>query len=387
MNAAAQAVNAQIDPVLQNITDSYNTDAQNMSDQLGGIYGQYAAMQGDQVGVMRGIYDPAIQTQQNTAEGVKGNIMQAGEHAAAGLASTLSQAGLPANAGGTDINLSAMGGGSSDAAYALGQASIQALKSAENAAVAYASKLPGFAKLEGDYQTQTVLSQLAAAMTKQLAATTAQAPGLYYQIYNDLEDRRRQAANDAEQIREFNVTRQDNLAKQRAGMAGPNAPTTAGRTAYWQSVAQQRSKDTGDVWQATSTGIRPFDANPKKPGIQRTRTEQGRAADSLIGSRVVSAQTSVARAQTGQQNADTAARRADIAAQAEAHRHAAEMKRLQVAQQNAQTAAQRARIANRRAIEIARNNRARNGIAIRKNAAARKKPAASGGLLKPKKPD
>jgi hypothetical protein len=44
------------------------------------------------------------------------------------------------------------------------------------------------------------------------------------------------------------------------------------------------------------------------------------------------------------------------------------MRHLQIAAQNAKTAQQRASIADRRAREIARNNRARNAIQIRKNA-------------------
>jgi hypothetical protein len=368
MSTAAQAVNDQIDPQLKAITEDFNNRAQNATSTIGGIYNNYANQLGAEYGATKGIYDPQIQTLTGTMQGVGGNILQAGEHAQAGLSSALSQAGLPAGAGGSDINLEGEGQGASAAAMALGKASIQALKKSEDAALAYASQLPGFAKLEGDQQTRTVLAQLAAAMTQQLAGVTAQAPALYYQIYNDLQDRRRQAAQDAEAKREFDVQQNAAAQRQKAGIAGPNAPTTAGRLAYWQAQAAQRSKDTGDIYVATPTGIRPYDTNPKVPGIQKQRTEAGRVADSLAGARVANTANQKARTRIAQQGADTAATRAQTAIDAENNRHSENVAKIKVAQQNAGTARGRAAATAAADREKTRHNKALEAIQKRRAA-------------------
>jgi hypothetical protein len=206
---------------------------------------------------------------QGAAAGVQAGLTSAGSRAAGQETAATAAAHLPGSATGRD--LSAEGAGAGAAAGAIGQAMINALQEEQKAALTYAQQLPGFATAEGQQQTNQAVAQLAQTMATQLAQTTAQVPQLTYSIYQDLLNRAQtdrtfaeqvrefqagQAANQqqaAESTRQFNVTtqqraqeyqqqRQDALAANRAKIVGPNAPTTLGRVAYYQSMADQRSK-------------------------------------------------------------------------------------------------------------------------------------------------
>jgi hypothetical protein len=278
MNQAAAEVNAQIDPLLQEITQRYNQVAQQTSDRIGAAASDYAAGLGQEVGKTQGMYEPAIRTLKGTTEGVAGGILQAGEAGAGRLSGALTQAGLPVNAGGTDINLEGEGAGSSEAAYQLGRASIQALKQSEDAALRYVSALPGFAKLQGDYDTQTALAAVAARMADELAQTTAQAPQLYYQIYNDLQDRADKAAAaqaDAEQSRQTLQERQAAAQAKAAAQAGDKAAAQA-----WKYANLLNKKYPGRVYvpQQQKDGswqVVMLKAGAAKPGSPRQQTFKG----------------------------------------------------------------------------------------------------------------
>jgi len=195
-------------------------------------------------------------------------------------------------------------------------------------------------------------------MADQLAQTTAEAPKLYYQIYNDLQTRARQDRQFRFQVKQYaNAQRQQ-------------------RVGRFQQMKAANEAATGYQWETTSTGVRPRrDAHGKT-----IPTLQGEAAAYLNQGRAASAAATTARAKASTQNAATAARRADIAAKAEADRHAAEIKRIGVAQQNATTAAQRAAAQRARDAETARHHRATEQIARQK-----KTGGGGGGLIKPKK--
>lgn len=391
--SAAQAVNEQIDPLLKNAADQYNQQAGDISSQMGSLSNQYADLLSGAQGAVHGIYQGPIDTLNRTSGGVKSAIRQAGDQGAAALAASNAQAGQAANAQGSDLNLGSMGAGSSEAAYALGQAMVAALRRSQGAAENYAGQLPGLAREEGSQQASQLLQALSKDFAQQIADITAQAPTRLHDLYNEYQDRQAQQQQQYDQRYGTPFEQKQYADKQRAdrnAAVGPQAPTNAGRRSYWQQLAQQRSKDTGDVYVATTTGIRPADADPKKPGIQKIRTETGRAADSVIGKRNVDAATSKARVKIAQQGANTASTRATETArhnkQTEAtasrnaqqaqtrenDRHAEAQARIATAQKNATTAAQRAALAKRAQKEKERHNRATETISRSKKKTAAK---------------
>jgi hypothetical protein len=267
---------------------------------------------------------------------------------------------------------------------------LDALRAEQASAEKYASQLPGFAKLEGG----------------RTPATSSRSSPARWPTSSRRPQRRRRScttrstttsrtgcgrtATFAEQVREFDLGRQDTLAanqaataQRRAGIAGPTAPTLGGRKAYWDSVAADRTKTTGYQWVGTTTGIRPVDADPRTPGIQPSLTLQGSAAQRYgiktqaeITAERRRVQIAQQNANTSSRNADTSARRAAIAArqagiaqQRENNRHAEAERRLGIAARNATTSAQRAAVARRAAAETARHNRETEAIARKKKAA------------------
>jgi hypothetical protein len=374
----AQAqVSAQIDPILRYITNRYNQQAQGVSGAIGGLTNTYASRLAGLAAGTGAMYDQAKAPVSAAAAGINAQLTQLGRSSAQAEAAAAARAGLPAGGQSPDINLAAGGAGAGGAAGAIGDAAINALAQEQKAAMEYAGKLPGFAQLEGQYQTRSVLSQLAAEMADQLAQTTAQAPQLYWTIYQSLLDRAQTDKQLAEQVREFNV--QQNAA--RAQIEGRWAPTLGGRQAYWDKEAARRTADLGDVYVGTTTGLRPLDADPRKPGIQRVRSQQGQAGDYLNLGRQASATATIKRADIAQQNANTAAARAATAAKQaaakEAHRHAEAVRRLQIAEQNAKTAEQRAAIQRRQAAETRRHHLASEQIARMKKQKQKQKSSGS----------
>jgi hypothetical protein len=280
---ASQQVSSILDPQTRSVIDRYNRQAGQTAAGIGALTNRYAANLGTYAGQVPGMFEPAQQTVRGVSEGVNAQLTGLGQAAAGTEAGAMTGARLPTGAAGPDLPLAAEGAGAGQAAGAIGQNAINALQSAQKAAMTYAGQLPAFAKLEGDYQTRSALSTLAAAMADQLAQTTAEAPQMYWTIYQQLQDRAVSDKSFAEQVRQFDVGRADVKAanartetQRRAGIVAPNAPTVAGRVTYYQSLAAQRSQQEGIVYKATSSGIRPvIDPVTGKP----KKTLQGRAAD------------------------------------------------------------------------------------------------------------
>lgn len=372
-----------INPQLDYWNQRYGAQASGVRNAFGQLTNQYVSALGRYAGQVPGMFQPSERLVDKSRTGIRNELVQLGQTTGQAQSDATRFINYPKNAGAEDIKLNKIGRGSGGAAYAIGGAMLDALRAAQQHAEANAAQQPGFAQLEGTKATQSVLSQLAGELADQLAQTTAQAPQLYYQIYNDLQDRAQNDRQFAEQVREWQAgfdaqqaqTAQAAAAR-RAGITGPQAPTIAGRTAYWQSVAADRTNNTGVQYVGTSTGIRPVDADPTRPGIQPSYTLKGQAAQ-LAGIKTqaqINAENR--RANIAQQNANTSARRATIAArqaqvaqQREANRHAEALARIQVAERNARTAAQRAAVARRAEAERERHNAETERIARMKKAA------------------
>lgn len=262
MAGAAQAVNEQIDPILQNIANQYNQQALDTANSIQGATNAYADQLSGVQAQTHAMYGGPIKTLTNTAEGVKGSLNQLGQQVGAGLANTLAQGGLPAGAQGPDINPQATGAGSSEAAYQLGQAEINALRQAGAAAEEYASKLPGFAQQQGGYENSIAQQAIAKAMAKDLADAAAQAPTRYYQIYQDLQARDEQQRQDEQSAR-------DTAAKTAAATAAANqkAAATADDLSYKRAsqIASSRNRYSDHYYEVrpTNNGYQVVDLGPK----------------------------------------------------------------------------------------------------------------------------
>lgn len=351
LGQAQTQVSGILDPQLAYIANHYNQQAQGVSSAMQGQTDSYAAWLGAQAGSAGAPQAQAQQTISAAANGINAQLTQVGQTSANTEAASAAQAGQAAGGQSPDINLAAAGKGAGGAAGAIGQAAINALAAEQKAAIAYASKLPGFAQLEGHQQIASALATLSAQMADQMAQTTAQAPQLFYTIYQNLLDRAQTDKEFQFQLRQYN----DKVKAQKASIVSSTAPTLAGRNAYWQGVAAQRTKESGDQWIATNTGIRPVDADPSKPGIQRVRSTTGISADSLVAARNASSTATTVRANAAATTAQTAITK-------EKNRHAEALARIATAQKNAKTAEQRAALAKQQAAETARHNRATEAI-------------------------
>ena len=373
--AQAQAqVHAQLDPILKYLTDKYGAQASAFSGLAGSVTNQYASWLGNAAGNVSSMFKEAQGPVSGAARAINAQMTQLGQQNAATEQAAMMQA-RQNSAQSPDINLAQEGKGAGGAAGAIGQAMINALQQEQAAAMKYAEGLPGFAQLQGQYETKQGLIQIAATLADQLAQTTAQAPQLLYQIYNDLLDRAQHDKEFAFQVRQYN----DSLAAKRAGIVSATAPTVAGRTAYYQGLADRKTSMTGIEYVGTSTGIRPVDADPTRPGIQPSYTLQGRAAirqGVQTQAQINQGQQKINETRRSHQQAEAAAReRNRIAAQnaatatkRENDSHTARMRQLQIAEQNATTQQQRTAIQRQKAKEQHRHNSVMEGIAKKKAA-------------------
>lgn len=328
--AAAEA-QRQIDPILALITQRANAQAQYSQAAIAQVTNQYAGALGDMAGQFSAAYAPEIKSSQALGGGLKSFMTGAGKTAAATEAGAT---GLAGKSAGSDVPLAAEGAGAGKAAEAIQAGMTQALKTAQSAAVKYASALPGFAQKEGQMTTTQVLQEIAGRMADQLAETTAQAPAIYHQVYNELLDR---AEND--RSFQFEVAkwkygvamdqqdRADAAAKQRASIVGPQAPTLAGRKAYWDDIAAKRTASSGQEWVGTTTGIRPLGRltlqgqAAKQAGV---KVEQGAAKIQDARAKEIQRHNeALAKIAIQRRNADTTAANAAVTAAnaAETHRH------------------------------------------------------------------
>ena len=201
---ARQQVADILDPQLKDITSRFDAQAGRTSDAFNQLTSQYASRVAAAAAPTQGIFDQAIQPVSAAAKGINAQLTAAGAGAASTEQTAAAKAGLPTGSS-PDIQLAAEGAGAGGAAGAIGQQAINSLQETQKAALSYAGTLPGFAKGLGDQQLHQTLSQIAGTMADQLATTTAQAPQLYYTIYQNLLDRAQTDKSFAEQVREFNA--------------------------------------------------------------------------------------------------------------------------------------------------------------------------------------
>lgn len=283
-----------INPQLQAAADAINRRSQLGSSGIGALTNAYQQNVGALAAGTSGIFRPAEKSTRATAGYARDALTNAGQAKFADLNAALSQAG---QRGPGDVNLQQQGAGAGQAAYGTGIAELDALIARAAAAQTQTALEPSFAAGMGQQQQSLLAAQLARQLADNQGQIMAQVPGLVDTLTQRQLAAQQDARDFAENQRQFNAQQglsekqfaaqqaaQARAEQQRkAGIAGPNAPTVAGRVAYWNQVAAQRTHDTGVLYTGTSTGIRPVDTNPKKLGIQSTYTLQGQAAAVGLG--------------------------------------------------------------------------------------------------------
>jgi hypothetical protein len=272
-------------PALQASAEAINRRTEFGMGAIGQYTGQLVGMAGQYAGQVRQAYQPQIDLGRGVANWAQSALVGAGKAGQGDLNAALAQSGFAPSAGPRDINLKQQGKGAGGAAYGTGMADVDALVAAQAASAARAAQEPTWAAGLGE-QAKTLLAvQSARALADQQAALEAQIPGLAL-------DLRSQDISQAQDLRDYQLRLREFQAQQaaartqqaqtRAQITGPNAPTLAGRQAYWDKVAADRTTATGTLYKGTTTGIAPvLDPRTKRPVL--TSGERQTRLDAIIG--------------------------------------------------------------------------------------------------------
>jgi hypothetical protein len=267
-----------INPQLQAAADQINRRSQMVSGAIGSATDVYAQRMGAAADVIPNIYKAQEPAAKNVANYARNTLTNAGTSTGDDLSSVLAQAGVQ---GPGDINLPQQGAGAGQASYGTGIAELDALIAKAAAAQTEAALEPGFARGLGAYNQNLATMQLGRQLSDLQSQIAGQVPGLVQSLTQDATAAAQDARDYNERVREYNKSRADTLNANRAKIVGPNAPTTQGRLAYWQGVAEQRTKydPHGYVYEGTTTGIHPVkDKATGKPIVDPAFTLQHQAA-------------------------------------------------------------------------------------------------------------
>lgn len=246
-----------INPQLQSIADIINRRSQFGAGAISGLTGALQNDMGQVSGMVSSAYGPEIKQARATAGWAGDSLTGAGAAQGAGLNAMLTQTGgsQGAIAGSSDLNLKQEGKGAGGAAYGTGIAELDNLIAQRAASQTRAALEPSFAAMTGQQQQGMLAAQLARQLADQQSTVMASLP----QLLLDLQGRADTKASDQrdyeERVREFNS--QQNAAK--AQVVSATAPTLAGRKAYFDKLAADRTAQDsqGRVWVGTTSGIRP----------------------------------------------------------------------------------------------------------------------------------
>jgi hypothetical protein len=262
-----------INPQLQSAADIINRRSQMGSGYISGLTNFYAQEMGGISGMVGNAYGPEVKSAKNIANWAGTGLTQSGQQQAASVASQMKSAGpLPTS---SDLNLTQQGKGAGGAAYGTGISYLDNLIASRAAAQTRAALEPTFASMTGQQQQSMLGAQLARQLADQQSSIMATIPQLLLDLQGRADDKAQADRTYNEQVREYNLNRSDTIRSNQAKIVGPNAPTTQGRLAYWQSVAEQRTKydPHGYVYEGTTTGIHPVtDKKTGKPIVDPAYT-------------------------------------------------------------------------------------------------------------------
>jgi len=251
-----------VNPQLQQAADVINRRSTMGLGMIGGLTGAYAAHMGD---LGPNPWEPEQAPLRKTAEWSRSSLIGSGQQQAGVQAAALKQMG-PGIRGPGDVNLAQQGKGAGEAAYGTGIAELDAAIAKAAATQTRMALEPNFARMAGTQNESMFSAQVARQLADQQSSILSQVPELVMNLTQRQQDvtyRNQQAAEDR---RRWEISRADDIRANKAKVVGPNAPTLQGRMAYWQAIAENRTKHDphGYVYEGSYTGIHPV--TDKKTG-------------------------------------------------------------------------------------------------------------------------
>lgn len=228
-----------INPQLQAAADMINRRSSIGSQMISQYTQSYANLVGKTAGQIPKFYKPEMQQARGVAQYAQGALTSAGQANAASLGADLGQAGVH---GPGDINLSQQGAGAGAAAYGTGIAELDALIARKAAASAEAALEPSFAAGMGQQAQGIVAMQLARQLADFQGQIASQVPGLVSDLTQQQYQRQTDQRDFEERVREYNQSRADQIAAQKAADQG----NLASAQEKGDTVAYGRARDTAD---------------------------------------------------------------------------------------------------------------------------------------------
>jgi hypothetical protein len=176
-NGVRAEVNAQINPLIQEIIRSSTAKAKAGMGAIQGYAGQLATDLGGYAGSARDIYGGAQQSQAALDASIRGALVGQGNELQSELSGKLAAIGGTAAPAAAETGL-----GAGNASYVSGSADLARLISEGASAQNYAAKLPGFARLGGLQSARSLQLSNTAEMNNQIGEIRSQAPGLIRQL-------------------------------------------------------------------------------------------------------------------------------------------------------------------------------------------------------------
>lgn len=221
----------QLSPLIQQLTDSLNRQAQSGTAAIGGYTSDLAKALGGYQQNAQNIYSGAQQSQAASDNALTAKLAGEGGQQAQDLGARLASINAPGatNAAVGAATQNAIGSG--NALYATGSASLANLIASGAAEQSYAGKLPGLAGLAGEQQLGGLQHSIASSLADKTAGIEAQAPG----IVSGLQTQRSDLLGKKETLRgdlnTFFSTRDNQkaaLAQERAALGLPD-PSLSGK--------------------------------------------------------------------------------------------------------------------------------------------------------------
>lgn len=255
-----------ISPQLQAAADAINRRSQIGSGQITDLTNIYSQRMSAASGM--DVFGPEKKYLRGAADWGQSSLVGSGQQQQASLGAAARQAGFAPSAAGRDLNLQQQGKGAGAAAYGTGISWLDAQVAKATAAATRSALEPSFAAGMGQMQQGILANNLQRQLADQQSQIQAQIPQLLLDLTQRQQDVAYRNQQAAESKREWEISRQDQINANKSKTVGPNAPTLQGRMAYWQAIAENRTKHDprGWVYEGTYTGIHPVkDAKTGQP--------------------------------------------------------------------------------------------------------------------------
>lgn len=278
LKQARSEVQSQIDPIIADITRSYNDRAAAGTESLKAYGESLANSLAGLSGRIGGYYSTAQQNEASLDAALRQALSGQGQSLANALSLELARTGQDTSPA---AGVAATGAGAGNAAYAIGSASLAQLLSQGAAAQAYGAKLPGIAGLEGLQRAGALQRESSAGLADALGQIRSEVPGLVTSTTQNLKNwalqqwlARTGFATDTARIN----TSAANAAAAEAGRNARAGAAEAGRNARANasSIVKAQAKRKEDM---TDASTRAHDLAVKLRERTKTESKYGKNTD------------------------------------------------------------------------------------------------------------